>query len=299
VIKANFISIYGRAHCAILTPGNIRSAFEATGVWPFNPEVVTAEMMAPSLEMSSKNQLPLLQASPIRAINSVMCQYLRDRTTVTSTTSPMAGPSAGDMQTRLGYDQDDPFVDTPSCAVETASYSGSSTAPQAGTTWQLPAPTRRLPQWQIAAKDALDALASTSAAFLVDESPLTSAHQLPPFIPSPISPMRNLKQKYTLLADEPSNEKEAAYQKALLESQARDIQSKAAMVGMQSTIVLQGLFCERLSSQLAGQEDKQKKRKKGQLNGDGLPRLLTGDDFYNHVAEHERTSAIEEAAQEA
>ena len=99
--------------------------------------------------------------------------------------------------------------------------------------------------------------------------------------------------------DEPSNEKEAAYQKALRESQARDIQSKAAMVGMQLTIVLQGLFCERLSSQLAGQEDKQKKRKKGQLNGDGLPRLLTGDDFYNCVAEHERTSTIEEAAREA
>ena len=44
--------------------------------------------------------------------------------------------------------------------------------------------------------------------------------------------MWNLKQKYTLLADESSNEKEAAYQKALLEFQACDIQSKAAMVGM-------------------------------------------------------------------
>ena len=71
--------------------------------------------------------------------------------------------------------------------------------------------------------------------------------------------MQNLKQKYTLLVDEPSNKKEAAYQKALLESQAHDIQSKATMIGMQSTIVVQGLFCERLSSQLAGQEDKQKK----------------------------------------
>ena len=96
--------------------------------------------------------------------------------------------------------------------------------------------------------------------------------------------------------DKPSNEKEAAYQKALRESQACDIQSKAAMIGMQLTIVLQGLFCERLSSQLVGQKDKQKKRKKGQLNGDGLPRLLTGDNFYNCVAGHERTSAIEEAA---
>ena len=102
VTKANFISIYGRAHCAILTPGNIHLAFEAIGVWPFNPKVVTAEMMAPSLEMSSKNQLPLPQASPICAINSVMCQYLCDRTTMMPTTPPMAGPSSDDVQTRLG-----------------------------------------------------------------------------------------------------------------------------------------------------------------------------------------------------
>ena len=64
VTKANFISIYGCAHSAILTPGNIHLAFEATGVWPFKPKVVIAEMMAPSLETSSKNQLPLLQAGP-------------------------------------------------------------------------------------------------------------------------------------------------------------------------------------------------------------------------------------------
>ncbi|KAN0086056.1 hypothetical protein V8E55_007190 [Tylopilus felleus] len=36
--------------------------------------------------------------------------------------------------------------------------------------------------------------------------------------------------------------------------------------------------------QLAAQEEKQNKnKKKGQLNGDGLPRLLAGDKFYNHV----------------
>ncbi|KAF9233925.1 hypothetical protein BU15DRAFT_90164 [Melanogaster broomeanus] len=56
------------------------------------------------------------------------------------------------------------------------------------------------------------------------------------------------------------------------------------------------MFCERLSSQLAAQEEKQKKRKKGQLNGDRLPRLLTGDAFYSLVVEHEEMSANEEEA---
>ncbi|KIK74603.1 hypothetical protein PAXRUDRAFT_175166, partial [Paxillus rubicundulus Ve08.2h10] len=153
--------------------------------------------------------------------------------------------------------------------------------------------------WQTTAKDAFDTLASTSAVFLIEKSPLTSADQLPPFIPLLISPMCNLKQKYSLLAEEPRNEKEVTYQTALLEAEACEAQSKVVMLGMQSSIVLQGIFCERLSSQLAGQEEKQRKRKKGQLNGDGLPRLLTGDDFYNCVADHERTSAIEEVAQQA
>ncbi|KAF9223041.1 hypothetical protein BS17DRAFT_782251 [Gyrodon lividus] len=31
--------------------------------------------------------------------------------------------------------------------------------------------------------------------------------------------------------------------------------------------------------------------------GDGLPRLLTGDEFYNWVVEHEKTTAQEELVQ--
>ena len=47
------------------------------------------------------------------------------------------------------------------------------------------------------------------------------------------------------------------------------------------------MFSDHLSGQLAAQEEKQNKnKKKGQLNGDGLPRLLVGDKFYNHVVEH-------------
>ncbi|KAF9224585.1 DDE-domain-containing protein [Gyrodon lividus] len=115
-MKVNFISIYGCAHHAILIPENIFSAFKATGVWPFNPKVVTAEMMAPSLETSSQNQ----------------CHCHR------------------------------PVL----------------------------------------------------------------------------------------------NKKEATYKTALLETEACEAQSKAIMLGMQSSIVLQGMFCERLSSQLAGQGEK-------------------------------------------
>ncbi|KIJ18805.1 hypothetical protein PAXINDRAFT_70737 [Paxillus involutus ATCC 200175] len=75
ISKANFVSIYAQAHLKALTPSNICAVFQKTGAWPFNPDTVTKEMMAPSLEMSSVGQLPLPQTSPVRAISAVIRQY--------------------------------------------------------------------------------------------------------------------------------------------------------------------------------------------------------------------------------
>ncbi|KAI6097707.1 hypothetical protein EV401DRAFT_1879686, partial [Pisolithus croceorrhizus] len=98
------------------------------------------------------------------------------------------------------------------------------------------------------------------------------------------------------LEREPENDVEHAYQDALQLSLARENQAKAELVGMHSTVVLQSLFCGRLSSQLAAQEEKQKeqKKRKGKLVGNGLPRLLTGDEFYSQVVEFEKSAADEE-----
>ncbi|KIK90544.1 hypothetical protein PAXRUDRAFT_44254, partial [Paxillus rubicundulus Ve08.2h10] len=145
--------------------------------------------------------------------------------------------------------------------------------------------------------DAVESLASMSASFLVDGTPLTSSHHLPQFMPSPVTPTRH-KHMHSLLNEEPANEKECTYQAALHESYAREFMSKSALVGMQSTAVLQSMFCDRLSGQLAAQEEKRKKKKKGQLNGDGLLRLLTGDEFYNRVVAHQEACEELKMAQE-
>ena len=75
ITKSNFISIYSRAHRRALTPENICTAFKKMGVWPFNPNVVTKEAMAPSIESSSSGSLPLLQPSPVRALTQAIHQY--------------------------------------------------------------------------------------------------------------------------------------------------------------------------------------------------------------------------------
>ncbi|KAG1792386.1 uncharacterized protein BJ212DRAFT_1293252, partial [Suillus subaureus] len=65
-----------------------------------------------------------------------------------------------------------------------------------------------------------------------------------------------------------------------------------------STVVLQGMFCNRLSSQLALQEEKKQGKKQEQLVGNGLPRLLTGDAFYTSVVKHQKAAEEEAVALE-
>jgi len=65
VTKLNFLAVYTKAHVRAFTENNIRAAFAKTGIVPYNPNVVTVEMMAPSLETSTTSLLPLGLASPV------------------------------------------------------------------------------------------------------------------------------------------------------------------------------------------------------------------------------------------
>ena len=96
--KTTFLTIYGQAHVCALTSENIKSAFKKTGVWPFNPHVVTEEMLAPSKETSSEAHLPIPLDDPAVNVLATMLRKLakiseaEDAPNVISET-PMAGPS--------------------------------------------------------------------------------------------------------------------------------------------------------------------------------------------------------------
>jgi hypothetical protein len=53
---------------------------------------------------------------------------------------------------------------------------------------------------------------------------------------------------------------------------------------LQGAVLLQGCYCDTLQSQLTAQN---KGKKKGKLVGDGLPQLLTDQDFIMQVQNHE------------
>ncbi|KAG2738869.1 hypothetical protein P692DRAFT_201672883, partial [Suillus brevipes Sb2] len=89
-----------------------------------------------------------------------------------------------------------------------------------------------------------------------------------------------------VLDHQPETEHERECHDALREAYKREDYYKGALYGMQSTAVLQEMYCKTLSSQLAAQEEKKLARKWEKLVGDGLPRLLTGDEFYRSVVDH-------------
>ena len=96
--KNSFLVIYGKAHVRALTSANIKAAFKKTGVWPFNPNVVTADMLAPSKETSCESHLPIPPDDPAVNVLAAMFRKLgkiteaEDRPEVISE-APTAGPS--------------------------------------------------------------------------------------------------------------------------------------------------------------------------------------------------------------
>jgi hypothetical protein len=161
--KSNFIGIYAKVHVRAFMPKNIKSAFAKTGIIPYNPNVMTMETMAPSIETSQRSMMPLPLVSPVRELASLIAE----RQACKRTASEMEhSPSAGDMLLEHS-------------------------------------PIQR----------AMGALASTSAQFLVSNSPISSSSNLPPIATTLISPPR--KRQHVLLALKPKTKHERHLQDAL------------------------------------------------------------------------------------
>ena len=68
VDKADFCGVFGRAFVRAFTKENVEAAFAATGIHPFNPDVVKPKQMKPAEAMSTQSSFPLPQSSPVRAM---------------------------------------------------------------------------------------------------------------------------------------------------------------------------------------------------------------------------------------
>src|ERR1700678_2673310 len=75
VSKVNFLGVYAKAHVRAFTEENIRSAFRKTEMVPYNPDVITEAMMAPSLETTISTYMPLTLASPVQEVADLFSRH--------------------------------------------------------------------------------------------------------------------------------------------------------------------------------------------------------------------------------
>ncbi|TFK82750.1 hypothetical protein K466DRAFT_467854, partial [Polyporus arcularius HHB13444] len=91
---------------------------------------------------------------------------------------------------------------------------------------------------------------------------------------------------------------ERELQAALQESQAREHRQKTMVFDMQATVVLQGLYVDRVHEANQTQSEQAVKKKKLRLNADGLPKLLDGAEFFARVEEHTQKLEQDKEAKE-
>lgn len=136
----------------------------------------------------------------------------------------------------------------------------------------------------------LETIRTSTSAFLITSSPVQSTSAPPAFNLIPLSPHKRKKARYSgLLAVVPSNIIEEELQNSVRELLAANKQQKSQLVQMQSSLVLNGAYCDLVRGQLAAQEESKKEKKKGRLVGDGMPRLLTATAFVRRVEEFHKT----------
>ena len=63
VNKEDFYEVWGRAYLKVFTKENVKLAFAATGIWPFNPDVIMPEQMKPAEATLTCSTFPLPQSS--------------------------------------------------------------------------------------------------------------------------------------------------------------------------------------------------------------------------------------------
>ncbi|OCH84013.1 hypothetical protein OBBRIDRAFT_694769, partial [Obba rivulosa] len=68
---------------------------------------------------------------------------------------------------------------------------------------------------------------------------------------------------------------------------------KQQVVGLQATVVLQGMYVGRAHEQLQAQKDKATQKRKNQVFGNGMAKLLTGNQFFKAVEELEKKTMKE------
>lgn len=267
--KSNFIEIISKAYVAALTPEIIKTAFRKTGICPFNPNVITPDMLAPSKETSSESHLPVPTPSePVKII--------------------------ADMLRKLQIQETDSDEDETEKVPDAISEVNRLTNQSTSSTRQTRSSSKKTTHIEIL-EEAVAALKGTKLTHLATPTPTTSSD------PMPTTTTRTQETSSTAvntsaaaLAITPTTANELLLLTALREAENKSLRSEIHAFELQASNILNEAYAARLTKKLAAQEEKRLKKAKTKLVGDGLPRLLSGDEFYELAKEKEREVQEEE-----
>lgn len=299
VSKANFLEIYGRAHVRVMTPDNIRAAFRASGSWPINPNVVTPQMLAPSRETSWQAHMPLSQPTPVRRIAELLRVSNSNQygTAHAPPQCPIMAPSTPQRSPSPSYTfaidpvllaQSNPPTTPQAQISSTTSHTYNGVYVARSTNADIVSQDNEQANFDPSSPRTL--LRSTSAGFLVDSRPLTADMHLPRntvSLPDAWSVPKNM------LTYQPVTHMEAELLAALHMAAGAHNAQRTSLLHAHATMVLQNTYCERVKGQLAASEKTAHRGKSKRLMGDGMPQLLTGEEFYQRVVDHNELAAQE------
>ncbi|KIJ08197.1 hypothetical protein PAXINDRAFT_60948, partial [Paxillus involutus ATCC 200175] len=144
--------------------------------------------------------------------------------------------------------------------------------------------------------EAITKLSTTEITNLLTDKPLSSSLKMPAAV---VEPIQALETSPNLLAIEPNTKNEVLLLGALREAEERCEAYKQRVITLQAQTVLNEAYCNKLHFQLAFQEEKKKNPgAPGKLVEDGLPRLLSGDEFYEKVVEFTKWQKEKEVQKE-
>jgi len=305
------------------TPENIKTAFRKTGVHPFNPSVITQDMLAPSKETSIESHLPAKKTTtePVMIIAEMLHDLqLTDPSTYdpasdlfSSENPPTLPRSSNPVEeetpvhapveirsqvpriTRSSARSDLPSTSTSTTSVTPTQSTTTPTTSTSSTPTPTPPPTAATIK---ILENAVEKLRKSNLRHLVLPAAVSSSDPPPEITTRTQQEMAVTNNARAALKMEPATERELFLLTALREYDAHFRLVEAHAFEMQASNILNQAFTRRLQAQLAAKEEKKGKGKKTKLVGDGLPRMLTADDFYDLARQKEDEMEREEKEKE-
>ncbi|KAJ7050257.1 hypothetical protein C8F01DRAFT_1345408 [Mycena amicta] len=263
--KGDFTGVFGRAYLNAFVPKTVLAAFRATGIVPFNPAVITAEKMAPSLATSTCSSFPVVLPPHVERVAESFRGYV---------------PSAFDLDPGhwQGYQSTNAVAGPSRLALSSSSPTAVASSPSSASRRRGRDPTidPLLQETPTKRRRILTAAlaASPSTRWLLTDSPITSPRVLPqPVLPKTAPFHRASGMDWAVSPSKMSRNELMSLAQGHMEEQEKNLSYA------RGTAFIQHLLGTKQAKQLHTKQKRKKTDRQQILFGDGKARLLTSDEI--------------------